>query len=54
MGEEAKSGSCENWNIDCSDDEKYEVKSKWVTIGVRECDGIVGIWKGFTECFYKL
>lgn len=25
----------EDWNVDCSDDEKYETKQKWVTVGVR-------------------
>lgn len=27
--------SNDDWNVDCSDDEKYEIKSKWVTVGVR-------------------
>lgn len=27
--------SGEDWAVDCSDDEKYEISKKWITVGVR-------------------
>lgn len=34
--EDGKASTAGNgdWNVDCSDDEKYEIKSKWATVGV--------------------
>ena len=31
---DAENGNLEDWSVECSDDEKYEIKSKWATIGV--------------------
>lgn len=29
-----KESLSDDWSVECSDDEKYEIKTKWVTVGV--------------------
>lgn len=42
MSESEKDTHLEGWSIECSDDEKYEINTSWVTIGVSEV------------CFYRI